>query len=443
LSTRNCIQGIAFFLVAGCLLQSCERQENFPNRPITFICPWSAGGGTDRVSRQLAFLLEQDLGVPVNVVNATGGGGVTGHTRGSMARPDGYTLTMVTVELNMLHWRGLTNITYEDYEPVMMVNFDPTALFVRTDSEWQTLAQLQQSIRQHPGKLKASGTAFGGIWHVGLAGYLNKAGLNPGDVTWIAMGGSAPSLQELMASGLDIVACSLSEAQVLLKSDKVRALCVMSEKRLAAFPDVATLHEMGIDWQIGAYRGIAVPVGVPAERFAIIELAVTRAVHSKAYADFLSSTGAGYAALPSDAFKKYLAQTEKNFGEIMTGEAFAGVKRKYSVMFFPGLLAAMFIVCLSALTISGGLRRRHDTVPLTATSFVDIAVIVFGILMYVVAAETIGFISMAIVMLFVFFWRQRVRPGLYLPVTLLLVPLLYQLFVVYLRVPLPRGWIGW
>ena len=75
----------------------CQRSDEYPNRPITLICPWSVGGGTDQVSRQAAMLLEQELGVPVNVINATGGAGVTGHQRGALARPDGYTLTMATI----------------------------------------------------------------------------------------------------------------------------------------------------------------------------------------------------------------------------------------------------------------------------------------------------------------------------------------------------------
>jgi tripartite-type tricarboxylate transporter receptor subunit TctC len=297
-------------------LCGCSDSDTYPNRPITLLCPWSAGGGTDRVSRQIAFLLEQDLGVPVNVVNATGGGGVTGHTRGAVARTDGYTITMVTVELNMLHWLGLTNITYQSHQPVMMGNFDPAAILVRSDSEWQSLEQLQQSIEDNPGKLKGSGTAFGGIWHVALAGYLNKVGLNPSDVTWIAMGGAAPSLQELIAGALDLVSCSLSEAQILIQSGKIRALAVMSPERLTAFPEIPTMLEQNIDWQIGAYRGITLPVGVAQDRFKVLEQALARVVNSREYHDFLAKTGAGHAALNASEFRDYMARTDQEFGGV-------------------------------------------------------------------------------------------------------------------------------
>jgi hypothetical protein len=94
--------------------------------------------------------LEAELKIPVNVINATGGSGVTGHTRGALAKPDGYTLMMITVELNMLHWRGLTNISYQDFEPLVLLNRDDAALFVRADSPVKSLAELQDAIRARP-----------------------------------------------------------------------------------------------------------------------------------------------------------------------------------------------------------------------------------------------------------------------------------------------------
>ena len=129
----------------------CRDQEQFPNRPITLVCPWSAGGGTDRVSREVAALLEDELEVPVNVINATGGSGVTGHTRGALAKPDGYTITMITVELNMLHWRGFTKIDYHYFDPLVLLNRDAAAVFVRSDAPWQTLGDLERDIRQAAG----------------------------------------------------------------------------------------------------------------------------------------------------------------------------------------------------------------------------------------------------------------------------------------------------
>src|SRR6476619_7848431 len=86
-------------LAAASLLGAQHAQAAFPERPITLIVPWAAGGGTDAVARQIAMMLERDLKQPVNVVNRTGGSGVVGHTAIASAPPDGYTIGMITLEI--------------------------------------------------------------------------------------------------------------------------------------------------------------------------------------------------------------------------------------------------------------------------------------------------------------------------------------------------------
>ncbi|MCH7919220.1 MAG: tripartite tricarboxylate transporter TctB family protein [Planctomycetes bacterium] len=435
-------KGVIALCLLLAVLSGCDRQDSFPNRPILLICPWSPGGGTDSISRHIAFLLEQDLGVPVNVVNATGGSGVTGHTRGATARPDGYTMTMVTVELSMLHWRSLTNISYKDFKPVIMLNQDAAALFVRTDSQWTSLGELQEAIRQNPGKLKASGTAFGAIWHVALAGWLTNVGLNPSDTIWIPMGGSKPSLVELLAGGVDMVCCSLPEARVLL-ADKVRCLGVMAEERVPAFSDVPTFKELGVDWQVLGYRGLALPLGVPQDRYEILAAAARRAVTSDAYLEFVANMGADAAAMPSEEFRRFLAKADETFGQIMASEVFSGVTRKYGAMFFPKLLLGLLALCFLGCLGIDRFRVSEDAQTITASGMLDLAIAVGCIVLYLVLAEFVGFIVTAAVLLFLLFWRLRVRWIVALPVSLALVPLLYQIFAVGLRVPLPRGWLSW
>src|SRR5215470_13309257 len=97
----------------------------WPERPVTLIVPWGAGGGTDATARIIGALMEKELGQPVNVVNRTGGSGVVGHAAIASAAPDGYTIGLITVEINMMHWQGLTDLTYKSYTPVALVNADP------------------------------------------------------------------------------------------------------------------------------------------------------------------------------------------------------------------------------------------------------------------------------------------------------------------------------
>jgi len=152
--------------VAVLIASACSGATEYPTRPLTLIVPWAAGGGTDAVARVMAGLIERDLGKPVNVVNRTGGSGVVGHQAIASARPDGYTLGIVTVEIAMMHHQGLTELTGEAFTLLGSVNFDGGAIQVRADSPYRTLGDLLQAIRANPGKLNASGTAQGGIWHV-------------------------------------------------------------------------------------------------------------------------------------------------------------------------------------------------------------------------------------------------------------------------------------
>ena len=108
--------------------------DTYPSRPITLIVPWAAGGGTDAIARIIGSLLEKELGQPINVVNRTGGNGVVGHTAIASSAPDGYTLGMITVEISMLHWTGLTALTPRDYAPIALMNIDPAGVTVRGDS---------------------------------------------------------------------------------------------------------------------------------------------------------------------------------------------------------------------------------------------------------------------------------------------------------------------
>ena len=310
----------AFFLIGGLMISfgiSGAPAADYPKRPITLICPWGAGGGTDACSRIIATLLKQEVGVPVKVVNRTGGGGAIGHTAMATAKPDGYTIGMPTVEITMMHWMGLTEITYKDMEPIAMVNFDPAGINVRTDSPWKTYKDLEDYVRAHSGELRNSGTGQGGIWHVAMAGWLKAIGLSPDAIKWIPSKGAAPALQDLMAGGIEMSTCSLPEAATLIEAGRVRPLAIMAEKRDPKFPDTPTLKELGIDWTCGAWRGIAAPKGTPKEITDYLENALKKVVEGKEFKEFMNNRGYGIYWLPSEEFAKVLESENTAKGEAM------------------------------------------------------------------------------------------------------------------------------
>ena len=241
---------------------TAAQAQSYPSRPITLIVPWGAGGGTDATARIVGTLLEKELGQPVNVVNRTGGNGVVGHSAIATAAPDGYTLGMITVEISMMHWAGLTQLTPTDYTPIALMNIDPAGVTVRADSPYKNLNDLVNAVKANPGKFKASGTGQGGIWHLALAGMLKDLKIENSAVPWVPSNGAAPAMNDLAAGGIEMVTCSLPEARALIDAGKARPLAVMASQPSALYPNVPTLKSAtGSNWAIGAWRGIAAPKG--------------------------------------------------------------------------------------------------------------------------------------------------------------------------------------
>jgi tripartite-type tricarboxylate transporter receptor subunit TctC len=310
--------------VALTALGSAPAQAAYPERPITLIIPWGAGGGTDATGRILASMMEKQLGVPVSVVNRTGGSGVVGHSAIATATPDGYTLGVITVEIGMMHWQGLTDLTYDNYTPLVLYNADAAGLQVRADAEWQNAQQLLDAVKASPGQHKASGTGQGGIWHLALAGMLQKAGIAPDAAPWVPSQGAAPGLQDLVAGGVDIVPCSVPEAQALLEAGRVRSLAVMSAERNPAFPDVPTLKEAtGLDWTVAAWRGIAGPKDMPQEVSDKLVPLLEQIWQSQEFRDFMAQRGFGLVWRDPDGFREWMAASDESLGAVMKGVGLA------------------------------------------------------------------------------------------------------------------------
>jgi tripartite-type tricarboxylate transporter receptor subunit TctC len=292
--------------------------QNYPTRPVTLIVPWAAGGGTDATARIIGSLMEKELGQPVNVVNRTGGSGVVGHQAIASAQPDGYTIGLATVEINMMHWQGLTDLTYKAYTPVALMNADPAGLQVREDSSYKTAKDLIDAVKANPHKMKASGTGQGGIWHLALAGLLKDQGIDPTTVTWVPSNGAAPGLQDLVAGGIDIVPCSLPEARSLIDAGRVKSLAVFSDKPSDLYPKIPTLKQAtGSDWKMAAWRGIVAPKGVPQPIIDKLVQTMEKINKSKEYHDFMGSRGFGIEWAAGSEFGTFMDKSNNDLGAVM------------------------------------------------------------------------------------------------------------------------------
>ena len=306
-------------LVAFCvLLLAGFAHAAYPERPITLIVPWGAGGGTDATARIIASLLEKELGRPVSVVNRTGGSGVVGHQAIASAPADGYTLGLITVEIAMMHWAGLTQLKHSDYTAIGLVNSDPAGVSVRADAPYKSVKELLAAVKANPGKFKASGTGQGGIWHLALAGMLKDQGIDPAAVPWVPSQGAAPGLQDMVAGGVEFVTCSIPEARALIDAGKVKALAIMDANPPALYPNLPTLKkELGSSWEIAAWRVIAGPKGLPADVQKGLSGALKKVHDSKEFREFMAQRGFGVVWAGPDDTVKFMTKADADLGAVM------------------------------------------------------------------------------------------------------------------------------
>lgn len=327
LTRRRLLSAGAAAGAASIIGLDAAQAQAWPTRPVTMVCPWGAGGGTDATARIVAAILEKNLGQPFNVVNRTGGSGVVGHSAIATAPADGYTIGMITVEITMMHHQGLTELNPTSYTPLALMNEDPPGIQVNASSPYKTVKELSEAIKAAPpGKFKASGTGQGGIWHLALVGWLTAMGLKPNHVAWVPSNGAAPAVQDLAAGGLDVVTCSVPEARAMIEAGKVKSLAVMAAQRNPAFKDVPTLKEAaGIDYTVGAWRGIAGPKGLPQAIADKLTAELKKANESKEFTEFMANRGFGVRWADAAGFASFMAEGDAKMKAAMTA---AGLAKK-------------------------------------------------------------------------------------------------------------------
>lgn len=311
--TRILISATVTALAAGAAL------ADYPERPITLIVPWNAGGGTDAIARILAAGLEKELGVTVGVVNKPGGGGVIGHAEMLSVKPDGYTIGFGTAELASYYWAGNAEFKATDFAPIGLVNIDPAAFQVSTDSPWaDARAGLADIGAQPAGTYKMSGMGAGSAYHLAFAGFLKANGVDPLAVTLVPSQGAAPGFQELASGGVQIIPSSLPEGLAMMQAGKVKALAVLAEARNPAFPDVPTAKEAtGVDFAGGTWRGVVGPRGLDPAVTGTLATAVAKVAASEEFTTFMTEKGFGTANLGPEEFGAFLTGQHEQFGSIM------------------------------------------------------------------------------------------------------------------------------
>jgi tripartite-type tricarboxylate transporter receptor subunit TctC len=241
--------------------------EKFPDRPVTLIINYSAGGATDIAVRPLAKVAEQQLGMPIIVVNRPGGGGSIGTTELARAKADGYTIGTLTIGATIVvpMMQQVGYHPFRDFEYICGFGRYIYGIFVRTDSPFKTLKDAVEAARANPGKV-TYGTMSPSI-AIALKFVEIKDNIK---FTYIPYQSGAESSAALVGGHVNLSIGSAPDVMKFIEAKEMRALAAVTEDRWSMLPNVPTMQELGYDIDITGWMSFGAPAGVPRERLDIL-----------------------------------------------------------------------------------------------------------------------------------------------------------------------------
>jgi len=278
----------AFMAVAG-----PAGAQDFPNRSLTMVIPFAAGGPTDLLGRVVAQRMSEILKQSVVVENVGGAGGQTGSKRVAEAKPDGYTFVLGTVGT---HAQGQTLYKHPlynaetDFTPVGLIAEVPIVLITRKDLPANNLKEFIAYAKANEGKMQFGSAGAGSATHLGCV-VLNTAMGTP-KITHVPYKGTGPAMQDLIAGRIDYLCEIISTAKPQIDGGSVKALAILTKTRSAVEKDVPTSAEQGLDVQAYTWNAIFLPKGAPEAVVKKLNAAMIEAMHTPAVKERLEGFGA-------------------------------------------------------------------------------------------------------------------------------------------------------
>ncbi|MCB2215720.1 MAG: tripartite tricarboxylate transporter substrate binding protein [Desulfobulbaceae bacterium] len=251
----------------------------YPDKSLTFIVPFGAGGTTDINCRIFASMLEKELGTTIVVKNVGGAGGTIGAAEVATAKSDGYTFGFLPVGPATMQ-PHIKKVPYdiESWEFVANVNQVPAVLMVRKDASWNTFNDMIEDVKSNPNKYFYATTGTGNITHLTMIELLEKFGLK---VQRIPHRSAAEIMKEIAADRVQIYADTPSA----LGTFDVKGLVVFAPERFPLLKDIPTTKEFGHEISYTVWQGVFAPKGVDPDKISIIEKAIQKVVSSQEYID--------------------------------------------------------------------------------------------------------------------------------------------------------------
>ena len=252
---------LALFLATGLL--SPTFADDFPNRPITLVVPFAAGGPTDVVARMISIPMAKSLGQSVIVENTLGAGGTVAATRVARANPDGYMIFLHHMGMSTAPalYKKLSFDPLKDYEYIGQVVDVPMTLLARKDFPAKNLQELIAYLKEHKDKVSLANAGLGAVSHLCGLLFMSSIGV---ELNTIPYKGTGPAMNDLMGGQVDLLCDQTTQTVPLIRDGRIKTFGVTTLKRLSALPNVPTLDEQGLKgFEVKVWHGMYAPKGTP------------------------------------------------------------------------------------------------------------------------------------------------------------------------------------
>lgn len=322
-------RALTLTLVVG-LLSSAWAQSDYPSKPVKVIVPFPAGGTSDIMGRMVADELTRLLKQPFVVENVGGGGGVIGAERGAKAPADGYTITLTGVGSNAVAHGLDPNLKFNsitDYVHVSQIHSGPNVLVVHPSAPFQTLKDIVDYARAHPGKLDY-GFTHAASGHVAMelfkqtvtacANPKQQKDCLPLGLVGIPYRGGGPMMNAVLANEIPMMFINQDVALPHVRAGKLRAIVVTSKQRNPLYPDVPTISESGFPgFEALSWSGYSVPRGTPRPIVDKLETAMSQAMLSPAVRQRMESVGFVVPTQGSKAYTEFVAEEVARWTQVI------------------------------------------------------------------------------------------------------------------------------
>ncbi len=314
--TKSILQKLVPTLLT-CFVMSSMAADNWPSKPITLIVPFPAGGGTDAFARPLSAVLTKNLGKQIIIDNRGGAGGTLGAGIAAKAAPDGYTFFMGAAHHAIAPsiYPKLDYDIEKSFIPMMLVASPPQVIVINPKVPANDLKGMIDLLKQNPGKYNYGSAGNGSSHH--LAGELFKMQTKT-YITHIPYRGAGPALSDLIAGQVDMMFDGLGSSSQHIKSGKIKALAVASDKRVPAFPNVPTAKEAGVPgYVVSTWYGLWAPKGTPQDIVEKMEAEVTKAMNSPELMEIWMNNGSETPNMVGDTFDKFVSADIKRWAAVV------------------------------------------------------------------------------------------------------------------------------